>query len=78
MHRMVMKEGSECEKKLAGTLSEFELSVDRKVTKQLKADLKVCFGVLAQSFLHVHAGVCVCMKLDPTHVGCRPVLGCRA
>ena len=75
---MVMKEGSECEKKLAGTVSEFELSVDRMVTKQLKGQLKVCFGVLAQPFLNIHAGVCVCMKLDPTPVDWRPGLGCRA
>lgn len=45
VHSLVMKEGSECEKGLAGNVAEFELNVDKVVTKQLKGHLKVCWGV---------------------------------
>ena len=45
MCSLVMKEGSECERRLAGTVSEFELNVDRVVTKALKTQLKVICGV---------------------------------
>ena len=63
VHSLVMKEGSECEKGLAGSVSEFELNVD-KVAKQLKSHLKVCWGMcilLVCVCVRARACVCVCV-----------------